>query len=146
VSPRAPLLIDDRLLISCLLSTTDPLQSERIATTSLWYYRTCRAAVVGAGGELSGPFQRLGYAHQRAATRHLLELDDSIELADPRKIVPMMAEIAERHPKLNLLNLEAVAAARVLQATVALSPKAALGVLPQVLDTESVEYRKVKPW
>lgn len=28
-------------------------------TTIYWYYRACRADVLGAGGHLSGPFQQL---------------------------------------------------------------------------------------
>jgi hypothetical protein len=56
-----------------------------------------------------------------------------------------MVEIAERHPKLNLLNLEAVAAARVLAATIWLSPEAANGMLPAVLDGELLARETVTP-
>jgi hypothetical protein len=54
-----------------------------------------------------------------------------------------MADISRRHPQLNLLNLEAVAAARVLGATVWLSEAAASGVLPGVLDAEGVQWTVV---
>jgi hypothetical protein len=56
-----------------------------------------------------------------------------------------MVEIAGRHPKLNLLSLEAVAAARALAATIWLSPEAANGVLPAVLDGELLEWEIVTP-
>ena len=56
-----------------------------------------------------------------------------------------MVELAGRHPKLNLLNLEAVAAARALAATIWLSPEAANGVLPAVLDGELLAWEIVTP-
>ena len=54
-----------------------------------------------------------------------------------------MATLARRHARLNLLNLEAVAAACWADATVWLSPESASGVLPDVLDAESVRWRVV---
>jgi hypothetical protein len=56
-----------------------------------------------------------------------------------------MVEIAGRHPKLNLLNLEAVAAARALSAIIWLSPETASGVLPAVLDDELLAWETVSP-
>ena len=56
-----------------------------------------------------------------------------------------MARLAQRHPQLNLLNLEAVAVAVTLAATVLLSPKAARGVLPRVLDDENVPWGVRQP-
>lgn len=55
-----------------------------------------------------------------------------------------MAQIAGRHPKLNVLNLEAVAVAIVLSAEVWLSAPAAAGVLPEVLDAEDVRWKAVR--
>jgi hypothetical protein len=52
----------------------------------------------------------------------------------------MIADLALRHPRLNLLNLEAVAAARILIASVWLSPEAAAGILPTVLEAENIEW------
>jgi hypothetical protein len=51
-----------------------------------------------------------------------------------------MAELSERHPRLNLLNLEAAASARVMEAAVLLSSQAAKGVLPTVLDAEGISW------
>lgn len=137
------LLLDDRLLIAELLAS-EPT-AEPLMTTSLWYFRACRAAVIGAGGQLSGPFRRLGEAHQRAAIRRLLTLSDEIELADARRVVPEMARVAERHPRLNVMNLEAVAAAVTHRRTVALSPPTAAGILPGVLREEGVDWVVVEP-
>lgn len=134
-------VIDDRLLIEHLLMGLD--MSGEIYTTSYWYYRACRAAVAGAGGHLSGPFEQLDESHQAAAIRSLLDLPGQVLLPDPRTTVPTMAELSERHPKLNLLNLEAAAAAVILGATVHLSLPTADGVLPGVLDAEQVAWRVV---
>ncbi len=54
-----------------------------------------------------------------------------------------MAEVARRHPHLNLLNLEATAAALDLRAEVWLSERAAEGLLPGVLETEGLPWRLV---
>jgi hypothetical protein len=135
------IVLDDRLLIEELLVGLG-VEGDRY-TTTYWYYRACRAAVAGAGGHLSGPFLGLDGAHQAAAIRSLLVLPESIGLPDPRLTVPVMAELAGRHPHLNLLNLEAAASGLVLGATVLLSVEASRGVLPAVLDAENVRWRRI---
>lgn len=136
-------VLDDRLLIEHLLVGLD-VQGD-LHTTSYWYYRSCRAAVAGAGGHLSGPFEQLDDVRQASAIRGLLTLSDDVELPDPRSTVPVMAELSERHPRLNLLNLEAAAAGIVLDAAILLSAPAAKGVLPGVLDAEGVRWRALDP-
>ncbi|MEO5723134.1 MAG: hypothetical protein ABIQ39_14180, partial [Ilumatobacteraceae bacterium] len=113
-------------------------------TTTYWYYRACRAAVGGAGGHLSGPFLGLDAPHQASAIRSLLSLPETIGLPDPRSTVPVMAELSERHPRLNLLNLEAAATGLVLAATMLLSIEAARGVLPKIFDAENIRWRTVE--
>lgn len=135
------LILDDRLLIEELLVGLG--RRGELHTTAYWYYRACRAAVVGAGGHLSGPFVGLDPSQQTAAIRSLLVLRDDIELPNPRATVPVMAELSDRHPRLNLLNLEAAASARVVRATVLLSSQAAKGVLPTMLDAEGVSWEMV---
>ena len=112
-------------------------------TTTYWYYRACRAATAGAGGHLSGPFERLAADDQERAILGLLELRDDIGLPDPRSTVPLMADIARRHPWLNVLSLEAVAAALLLGADVWLSEPSADGMLPTVLAAEAVAWTTV---
>ena len=136
--PERRLILDDRLLIEELLVGLG--RRGELRTTAYWYYRACRAAVVGAGGHLSGPFVGLDPSQQTAAIRSLLVLRDDIDLPDPRATVPVMAELSERHPRLNLLNLEAAASARVMEAAVLLSSQAAKGVLPTVLDAEGISW------
>lgn len=136
-------LLDDRLLIEELLGGLPGATGLSLCTTAYWYYRACRAAVLGAGGQLSGPFLRLGSAQQEKAVGSLLLLPEAIGLPDSRLTVPVMVEVARRHPRLNLLNLEAVAAAQILQADVWLSGQAAEGLLPAVLDAEGIAWRSV---
>lgn len=135
-------VLDDRLLIEELLVGL-PHGSEGLHITTYWYHRACRAAVLGAGGHLSGPFARLDADRQAAAIVSLLELRDDVSLPDPRATVPEMARLAARHPRLNLMNLEAVALGHLLRATVWLSRESAEGILPHVLDQERVRWRTV---
>jgi hypothetical protein len=138
-------ILDDRLLIEELLVGLAGLPPRRaLHTTTYWYYRACRAAAAGAGGHLSGPFERLGAELQRRGIVSLLELRDDIGLPDPRATVPVMAAVAGRHARLNLLNLEVVSAAQLLRATVWLSEPSAAGVLPAALEAEGVPWRLVR--
>ena len=92
---------------------------------------------------MSGPFEQLAVREQERAILSLLELREDVGLPDPRSTVPAMADTSRRHAQLNLLNLEAVAAARLLGATVWLSAPAATGVLPGVLDAEGLRWKVV---
>ena len=138
-------VVDDRLLIEELLVGL-PRSRRRLElhTTTYWYYRACRAAAAGAGGHLSGPFEQLPAGAQEHAILSLLELRSDIGLPDPRATVPVMVDIASRHPRLNLLNLEATAIARLLPATVWLSESGAAGILPSVLDAEGLRWTMVE--
>jgi hypothetical protein len=135
-------VLDDRLLIEELLVGL-PGRRVDLYTTTYWYYRACRAAVLGAGGHLSGPFERVDVEQQEVAIVSLLELRDDISLPDARSTIPEMAHLAARHPRLNLMNLEAIAIGRLLSATVWLSQETAEGVLPGVLNQERVRWRTV---
>lgn len=55
-------------------------------TTASWHYRACRAAAVGAGGHLSGPFAELPADAQARAVLSLLELRDDIGLPAPARV------------------------------------------------------------
>jgi hypothetical protein len=57
-----------------------------------------------------------------------------------------MVEVSSRHPRLNLMNLEATAAALVVGARVLLSPAAARGVLVPVLDAERIRWDVQDPY
>lgn len=137
-------LLDDRLLIEQLLVGLPGLEGEvEIYTTFTWHYRACRAAVLGAGGHLSGPFQQLDVDFQADAIGSLLNLDERIRLPSARSSAPAMANLARQHPRLNFMNLEAVAVAKLATGSVWLSPAAARGILPGVLDEERVSWMEV---
>lgn len=137
-------VLDDRLLIEELLvGLRKTRRRVELHTTSYWYYRACRAAAIGAGGHLSGPFEQLPAGEQERAIRSLLELRDDIGLPDPHTTIPLMVDIAARHPRLDLLNLEATALARLLRGTVWLSEESAAGILPGVLDDEGVAWATI---
>jgi hypothetical protein len=139
-------LIDDRLLVAYLLGIKVALpRRAELHTTAYWYYRACRAAVAGGAGQLSGPFRALPPDEQARAIQAFLQLPDHVGLPDGRRLVPEMADISRRHPQLNLLTIEAAAAARLLSARVALSPAAARGALPAVLDDEHIRWDTVEP-
>jgi len=135
-------VLDDRLLIEEFLVGL-PHGREKLHTTTYWYYRVCRAAALGAGDHLSGPFARVDADQQAAAIISLLELRGDISLPDPSSTVPETTRLAERHPRLNLMNLEAVALGHLLSATVWFSRESAEDILPGVLDHERVRWRTV---
>ncbi len=118
-------------------------------TVSIVPARTVKRVKRSSGTELggpsghepaAGPIHRLPVDQQKTAVGSLLRLPDHIGLRDPRRTVPLMVDLVSRHPRLNLLNLEAAAAARALDATVWLSPDAAEGILPGVLDAERIPW------
>lgn len=144
MAPEGVVVLDDRLLIEELLvGLPDTVRGLSLHTTTYWYYRACRAAVAGAGGHLSGPFEQLRADEQGRAIQSLLDLRDDIGLPDPRTTVPAMVDVAGRYPRLNLLNLEGVAVASLLAATLWLSEQAAEGILPSVLHAEGIAWRTV---
>jgi hypothetical protein len=145
VARAATVLLDDRLLIEELLIGLQwGRRRPEVYTSTYWYYRACRAAVAGAGGHLAGPFEQLAVPEQERAILSLLELRDDVGLPDPRVTVPAMAELSRRHPRLNVLNVEAAASALVLGAEVWLSPAASAGVLPRVLESENVCWSTIE--
>lgn len=144
--PTSSALLDDRLLVAYLLDADLTLPKRAaLFTTASWYYRACRAAVAGSAGQLAGPFRALPANEQAQAVQGLLQLPDRIGLLASRDLVPEMAEVARRHPALNLLNVEATAAARLLEARVLLSPPTSRGILPGALDAEAIRWDIVEP-
>lgn len=115
-------LVDDHILLSLLLGEEPRELRPRggiIATTGLWYHRLCRAladqAVVGSMS------RRLGGVSPDIAVdviAAVIELPESIELVSLRTLGWPMGELVRDGTRLNLLSLEALAAARVLGAEI----------------------------
>lgn len=118
-------LLDDHLLLRVLLddepSTLRPSGS-RIATTGLWYHRLCRA--VADDGVVGSMSRRLGAVEAAVAADVLgavVALPDTVELVSLRTLAWPMGELVHAGARLNLLSLEALAAARHLSADVCLA-------------------------
>lgn len=130
-------LVDDQLLSAVLRGASPPGPDAEVFTTGHWYVRLCQAVLgaVDRTGVLSGPFATLPNAERERATRSLLELPDSIGLLSLRVLAPTIGRLRQRH-ELNILGMEALAAAAHLQADVYLS--AASPRLEAALTAESL--------
>jgi len=141
-------LVDDHVLVRALSDRLteddlDAIDDDWIGTTGCWYYRLCQAVrsptVTGA---LSAPIGRL-HGHQRDLVLELVaDLPDEIQVAPLRTLAPAMADLVQRHP-LNLLALEAVAAARRLAACLVLDRTNAGPRLLAACEAEGIEVRLV---
>jgi hypothetical protein len=116
-------LIDDQLLGQVLRGRTPrSLASKQLYTTGNWYVRLCQA-VLGAHqrfGVLSSPFAELPPDVRARAVNAVLELPSEIGLLSLRELAPTIAQLREDH-QLNILGIEALAAATRLGAQVYLS-------------------------
>lgn len=115
-------LVDDQLLGVILRGGSAPKRRAAVYTTGYWYVRLCQA-VVGAAdrtGVLSGPFLALPPTLRERAIRSVLELPESIGLLSLRDLGPLIGQLRRRH-ELNILGMEALAAAVHLGAEVHLS-------------------------
>jgi hypothetical protein len=118
-------LVDDHLLLRVLLDDEPPAlrpAGAAIATTGLWYHRLCRAltdqAVVGSLSRRLGAVDDVVGAGVLGA---VIELPDTIELVSLRTLGWPMGELVHAGARLNLLSLEALAAARNLAADICLA-------------------------
>jgi hypothetical protein len=119
------LLVDDHILLRLLLHN-EPADlrpgGAAVATTGLWYHRLCRALVdQSVVGSMS---RRLGHVDHAVATDILaavVALPDTIEMLSLRTLGWPMGELAHTGTRLNLLSLEALAAARHLDAEICLA-------------------------
>lgn len=115
-------LVDDQLLSAILRGAAPPKRRTPVFTTGYWYVRLCQA-VLGAAdrtGVLSAPFAALPIPARERAMDGLLELPDSIGLLSLRELGAVIGQQRRRHD-LNILGMEALAAAVRLDADVYLS-------------------------
>jgi len=128
-------VVDDHLLLGILLDEEPAelrLPGAQVFTTGLWYHRLCRAissrAVTGA---LS---RRLGDADPvvaALAARAITSLPPTIGLTSLRELAWPMARLLDEGVRLNLMSLEALAAAEAHGAELCL---AASDENPQLLE------------
>jgi hypothetical protein len=118
-------VVDDHLLLRILLDDEpEELRPSggRVFTTGLWYHRLCRS--VGDRTVL-GVFSRaIGRADPpvaAAAIQAITELPHSIDLISLRELAWPMARLVDDGVRLNLMSLEALAAAGYLEAELCLA-------------------------
>jgi hypothetical protein len=137
------LLVDDQLLGDVLRGERLPYNiagEPSICTTGYWYVRLCQAAlgVADRPGVLSAPFLALPPGRREQALAAVLELPDEIGLVSLRELAPLIARLRTRH-QLNILGIEALAAAVYLDATVVLSTRS-----PRLEEALAVEGRPLE--
>ena len=136
-------LVDDRILASLLQGAGPPQPQDRVYTTGCWYVRLCQA-VLGASertGALSGLFVEQPAGLRDRAVAKLLELPEEIGLESLRNLGPLIGHLRRRH-ELNLLSIEALAAAVHLRADVFLtapSPRLASALKSEGLHVEIIQ-------
>jgi hypothetical protein len=112
-------LVDDRGLAGLLQGGVPPEPGQLVYTTGCWYVRLCQAALSSSvSGALSGSFAELPPKLIPRALHSLLELPEEIGLVSLRILAPLIGQLRSRHRQLNLLSIEALAAALHLDAQV----------------------------
>lgn len=118
-------LLDDHLLLTVLLGrepTALRPDGARIATTGLWYHRLCRALIDSTVvGSMSRQLSGLAPAAASAVIASVVRLPEDIEIVSLRTLGWPMAELLSGGFRLNLLSLEAIAAARAIDAEMCLA-------------------------
>lgn len=118
-------VVDDHLLLRILLDD-EPHELRpgggRVFTTGLWYHRLCRSV---GDRSVVGVFSRaLGLADPpvaAAAIEAVIQLPSSIDLLSLRELAWPMARLVDEGVRLNLMSLEALAAAEYLGAELCLT-------------------------
>jgi hypothetical protein len=141
-------LLDDHLLLRVLLDDEPPAlrpMGATIATTGLWYHRLCRAladtAVIGA---LSRRLGDLDDAVAAVVLGAVIELPETIGLVSLKTLGWPMGELVHAGARLNLLALEALAAAIHLSADVCLAEGDQNDPLRAAATTFGVSVRTVR--
>ena len=112
-------LVDDRVLSALLQGGAPPQPEQPVYTTGCWYVRLCQAALSSTvSGTLSSSFAELPPKLVPRALHSLLELPEEIGLVSLRTLAPLIGRLRSRHRQLNLLSIEALAAALHLNAQV----------------------------
>ena len=131
-------LVDDRVLSTLLQGGAPPQPEQPVYTTGCWYVRLCQAALSSTvSGTLSSSFAELPPKLVPRALHSLLELPEEIGLVSLRTLAPLIGRLRSRHRQLNLLSIEALAAALHLNAQVYL-----LTPTPPLQDALAAEGRQ----
>jgi hypothetical protein len=138
-------VVDDHLLLGILLD--DEPQDLRpggghVFTTGLWYHRLCRSigdrSVVGVFSRILG---RADPPTAAAAIEAVTHLPDSIDLLSLRELAWPMARLVDDGVRLNLMSLEALAAAEHLEAELCLAVADANPPLLAAAQARTIAFR-----
>ena len=124
-------VVDDALLLAILAGSTSASVARFVAaasqgevfTTGSWYWRLSRALAHPGTGALSRALAALADNERRRTLDALEELPEEIGLLSLRRLIPVMAVVPGN---VNLLTAEAVAAATVLGATIAVTTQSGM--------------------
>jgi hypothetical protein len=138
------MVVDDHLLLRILLDD-EPTElrptGARVFTTGLWYHRLCRAlSNPRVHGALSRRLDHAGLSVAAATVRAITALPETIGLVSLRELGWPMARLVEDRG-LNLLSLEALAAAEHLDAELCL---AAVDENPRLLSAARARRRPTR--
>lgn len=134
-------LIDDQFLGQVLRGPTPKsLAAREIYTTGYWYVRLCQAALSAneRTGVLSRPFAELSPPLRDKALKAVLDLPDDVGMLSLRQLGPTIAQLRQHH-QLNILGIEALAAASILGAHVFLSAPSPM--LEAALEFENLKVK-----
>jgi hypothetical protein len=142
-----PIVIDDHLLLTVLLDE-EPSElrprGARVFTTGLWYHRLCRSvsdhAVLGG---FSRALAAAGDAVAARAIEALTSLPDTIHLVSLRDLAWPMARLIDQGVRLNLMSLEALAAAEHLGAEICMSSRDENPLLLAAAGTRGIPARLI---
>ncbi len=136
-------LVDDRILSSLLRGGELTALGEPVITTGCWYVRLCQAVMNASQrtGALSEPFVSQPPQLRQQAINRLLELPQGIGLVSLRTLAPLIGDLRQRH-RLNLLSMEALAAAVHLNADVFLASESPR--LQDALHAEGLRFEVLK--
>lgn len=144
---RDAVVVDDHLLLAVLVGrepTALRSGDARIVTTGLWYHRLCRAVTDSTVvGSMSRRLSGLAPAAAAAAIASVVRLPTDIEMVSLRTLGWPMAELLSGGLRLNLLSLEAIAAARVLDAEICLADADLNGALIDAARTLNLNVRTI---
>ena len=116
-------VVDDHVLMACLALAEPAVARQarrrgRLFTSGLWYHRLCRALNrPGATGRLSARLVGLPPSEGSRLLANCRYLPDAVRMISLREVGWPMGELVREH-RLNLMHLEALAAARLLGATI----------------------------
>jgi len=142
-------VVDDHLLLRILLGDEPPElrpRGGRISTTGLWSHRLCRAlADTTVTGAMSRSLGDIDPSRAAAVVSAVVTLPDSIGLSSLRVLAWPMAQLITEGVRLNLMSLEALAAAQHLDADVCLAEADGNPPLFAAAERRNVTVRLIAP-